>query len=351
MKKLIFIFAIILVAICLYSYKKNKGIDTSTATQPKEESTVTDEASKKDINKDDTSPDTPKDGESEEDAEDSEEEIDVRPAVDVYKTSDEALKAVRKAALNYDDVVLEQFYMLSNCSWCNKFYGELQKLMVDKSLSSEERTYYAEILSTTGKKENIEALVNATINAGDATEKDIFSEALELSNLSNESLRYLKDEYAGTTDEALREATIGAISGQGTKESIEILYDITKENGDPDGFYKDGIGLGEVVPEDSAYPLLDELTSKRDQYSHLAAKAMLNGGIEGTKRMINILGNTKNPEADIKLFDLEKAADHVLYDDETKAFLSSIENPNDAQKYFIDNVIKSSKNDDNADDE
>ena len=67
---------------------------------------------------------------------------------------------------------------------------------------------------------------------------------------------------------------------------------------------------------------------------------MLNGGIEGTKRVIDILANSKDPQGDIKGLDLEKAADHVLFDDETKAYLEGVQNPNEAQKYFIDEVIK-----------
>ncbi len=342
MKKLIFILVIIVLAICLYSYKQTKK--TNEPTSQVGESTTQEETGKEVKDAEQVDSET---GESEEE---SEEEIDVRPAVDVYKSADDALAAIKKAASKYDDVVLEQFYMLGNCSWCNKFYSDVKALMLDKSLGTNERTYYAEILSTTGKKENIQALVEATLGTSDATEKDMFSEALELSNLSNESLKYLADEYSNSTDVDLKEAIVGAISGQGTKESIEILYNLTTENGDADGFYSDGIGLGEVVPENSAYPFLEDVVTKRDKYAHLAVKALLNGGMDGTKLVMDILGNTKDSAADIKIFDLEKAADHVLYDDSTAEYLSSFQSPNEAQKYFIDRVIAASA-DDAKDDE
>lgn len=344
MKKLLILILIIAVCIALYVFFQNqKGAPTQKPTldtQTSEQNVEGTEQNTQEEATEDTEDEDEGDEDEASDALETEEPIEVRPAVDVYKSADDALQAVRKAALSYDDAVLEQFYMIGNCAWCTKFYEDVKGLMLDKSLSNDERGYYAELLSTSGKKENIESLVSAGLNANDDTEKDIFTEALELSNLSNESLNYLKEEYKNLTDDDLKEATIAAISNQGTKDAIEILYDITKSVGDAKGFYDQGIGLGEVVPEDSAFPILDEIASKRDDYSHLAIKAMLNGGIEGTKRVIDILANSKDPSADIKKLDLEKAADHVLFDDETKAYLESIQNPNEAQKFFIDETVK-----------
>ena len=338
MKKLLVLLLILVICVALYFFLQNKNIANQDNNTTKEQVTAQDSDTQD--AKDETEDENGTDESETEDVIETEEEVDVHPAVDVYKSADEALQAVRKAALSYDDAVLEQFYMIGNCAWCTKFYEDIKGLMNDKSLSNDERGYYAELLSTSGKKENIESLVGASLNAKDETEKDIFTEALELANLSNESLNYLKEEYKTLTDEDVKEATIAAISNQGTKDAIEILYDITKSLGDAKGFYDQGIGLGEVVPEDSAFPILDEIASKRDEYSHLAVKAMLNGGIEGTKRVIDILANSKDPQGDIKGLDLEKAADHVLFDDETKAYLEGIQNPNEAQKYFIDEVIR-----------
>ena len=340
MKKLLVLILIIVICVALYFFLQNKNLANQDNTTTKQQVTAQDSDSNSDTQDIEEETEDENDADEVEEIIDTEEEVDVRPAVDVYKSADEALTAVRKAALSYDDAVLEQFYMIGNCAWCTKFYEDVKGLMNDKSLSNDERGYYAELLSTTGKKENIESLVSASLNSKDETEKDIFTEALELSNLSNESLNYLKEEYKNLTDEDVKEATMAAISNQGTKDAIEILYDITKSLGDANGFYDQGIGLGEVVPEDSAFPILDEIASKRDEYSHLAIKAMLNGGIEGTKRVIDILANSKDPQGDIKGLDLEKAADHVLFDDETKAYLEGVQNPNEAQKYFIDEVIK-----------
>ncbi|MGI6681320.1 MAG: hypothetical protein ACOX3T_07565 [Bdellovibrionota bacterium] len=345
-KGTIIIISIILLIVGIYWYAKDSSKDAKPQKAASVESTQT--TTLNDAQEESAREAQEESDEDSEDITDDEGELDIRPAVDVYSSADEALKAVRKAAINYDDIVIEQFYMLGNCSWCEKFYTDITNLTLDKRISSDERTYYAEILGTSGRKENIETLVYAATNSENETEKDIFTEALELSNLSNESLNYLKEEYKNFYDEELKIATIAAISNQGTKDSIEILYEMTKESNDPKGFYDDGVGLGEVVPEDAAFPLLDEIASKRDNYSHLAIKALLNGGLEGTKRVIDILANGKNSKDDIKKLDLENAADHVLYDDETKSFLQSVQNPNEAQEFFIDEIIRvsaESKND------
>ena len=82
--------------------------------------------------------------------------------------------------------------------------------------------------------------------------------------------------YVNSNNELLQESAVAAITNQGSKLAAETLYKHTVEKGDADGYYSLGIGLGELIPDDETLPYLNELVSKRDKYSHLAVKALLN---------------------------------------------------------------------------
>jgi hypothetical protein len=126
-------------------------------------------------------------------------------------------------------------------------------------------------------------------------------------------------EHMGASNESLREASVAAITNQGSRLAAEALYKNTVDRGDPDGYYSVGIGLAELVPSEETLPYLQELALKRDQYSHLAVKSLINGGQPGLQIVFDILNNSKDSEADKRL--LQDAIDHVNYDEETEAFL------------------------------
>jgi len=92
---------------------------------------------------------------------------------------------------------------------------------------------------------------------------------------------------------------------------------------------------------------------KRDQYSHLAVKALINGGQPGLQIVFDILNNSKDGEADRKL--LQEAIDHVNYDEETEAFLKkTVETSKqgiavDFAKQILDDFNANSVEDDGVD--
>jgi len=132
-------------------------------------------------------------------------------------------------------------------------------------------------------------------------------------------------EHLDASNESLREASVAAVTNQGSRLAAEALYKNTVERGDPDGYYSVGIGLAELVPNEETLPYLQEIALNRDQYSHLAVKALINGGQPGLQIVFDILNNSKDGEADKKL--LQEAIDHVNYDEETEAFLKkTVEN-------------------------
>lgn len=247
-------------------------------------------------------------------------EFDERKASEVYHTADEALTAIKQAALEYDDLVLERFSNIGEgCAWCPDFYAAVKDMLLSPSVDSDQKSYYAEVLAVSGDINNIKTLVDATLNAPNSENAEIFAEALEISNLDEDGLLMLK-EHLNSSNPTLQEATVAAFTYQGSRLAVETLYQKTLDNGDPDGYYSLGIGLGEVIPDPESIPLLQEVMSKRDQYSHLAVKALLNGGLPGLMIVFDGLNVSSNPTFDKENL-LKDAIDHVSYDEQTENYL------------------------------
>lgn len=265
----------------------------------------------------------PQAGQGEEvDSEEEDEGYDERPANEVYANADEALKAVKEGAVEYDDIILERFTTPgADCKWCGEFYNSLRNMIVSDDSSDDEKSYYAELLAISGKPENVKALIEAIKTAGDNEKGDLYAEALELTVGGPEVLSLL-GEQLNTDNELLKESLIAAVTNQGTRQAAELLYQQTSQSTDPDGFYSLGIGLGEFVPDEEAMPYVQELVMKRDAHSHLAVKALLNAGSDGLKIVLDVLSTSKDPAADRTL--LKDAVDHVSYDEETEKLLKSV---------------------------
>lgn len=193
--------------------------------------------------------------------------------------------------------------------------------MLAGDLKADERSYYAELLAISGRAENVRTLVEAINTARNAEEANVYAEALELSAGGDDVVRLL-GEQLGASNDTLREAAVAAITNQGSRLAVETLYKNTAERGDPDGYYSAGIGLGEVVPEPEALPYLQDLAMKRDQFSHLAVKSLLNTGLDGTKIVIDVLSNSRNEEFDREM--LKGAKDHVAYDTDVVNYLKTV---------------------------
>lgn len=256
------------------------------------------------------------------------EDFDQRTAVEVYKSAEDALKAVREGSSDYDDLILDQFTEIpDNCPWCDSFFASVKDMMMAPTTDANQRSYYAELLAVSGRLDNVKTLVESIKNAPNQELADIFAEALELAVGKDDVVRYLGEQLA-TANDTLRESSVAAITNQGSRLALETLYNHTTQKGDPDGYYSMGIGIGEVVPDEDAYPYLQELVLKRDQYSHLAVKALLNSGLDGLKVVVDSLAKSKNPDSDRAL--LKDAIDHVSYDDDVIAYLRTVaDKPNE----------------------
>jgi hypothetical protein len=251
--------------------------------------------------------------------EDGEQIPDVKPAAEVFKSAEEALAAVLKAAKDYDDSVLEQFTKPGNdCTWCPEFYRSVKDMILSPDTPQDQKSYLAEIMAISGRVENVQSLVEAVKSAKSSEEGDVFSEALELSVGSDDVTKYLGDQMT-STNETLRESSVAAVTNQGSRVAAELLIKHTLERGDPDGYYSLGIGLGEFIPDEDAVPVLQDMIQKRDQYSHLAVKALINSGMDGLRNVFDELESSKDPEADRRM--LKDALDHVNFEDGLEDYL------------------------------
>jgi len=283
---------------------------------------------------------------------DGEQEVEVLPAAKVYKNADEAMAAIRKGAVDYDDSILEQFTEPGeDCTFCPELYKNIKDTITGGALPSEQISFYGELLAVSGRPDNLSALVDAIKSAPNNEVKEALAEALELTVGKDDVTTFLGTQLSDT-DTRVKEASIAAITNQGNRKAAELLYKATVEKGDPDGFYSQGTGLGELVPDDDTIPFLQELVSKHDQYSHLAVKSLLNAGLGGLRTAMDTLSLSKDPESDRNM--LSQAVDHVSYDEETEAYLTklSAESKNPVIKEFADKVLQSFKGqaeDDTAD--
>lgn len=251
---------------------------------------------------------------------DGEDIADAKPAAEAYSSADEAMAAVKNGAKEYDDVILEQFTQPGDdCTWCGEFYKQIKGALAAPETSQDQKSYFAEILAISGKTENIETLVDNIKNAKNQEEADTFAEALELT-VGKDDVTKLVGDQMSSTNETLRESSVAAVTNQGSRLAAELLTKNMYDRGDPDGYYSLGIGLGEFIPDEEAIPVLQQVIAKRDQFSHLGVKSLINGGLNGLRILFDELESSKDPENDRKL--LKDALDHVNYEDGLDEFLT-----------------------------
>jgi len=245
-----------------------------------------------------------------------------RPATEIYRSAEDALAAVKDGASRYDDVILEQFESPpAECSWCGSFYESIRSLAFSADTPSDQKSYFAELLSISARPENLEALIDGIEKAPNEESARQYAEALEMASASKDDLVELLGSRFGTQNEVLKESLVAAVTNQGTPLALETLYKYTIESKDPDGFYSKGTGLGEAVAGPESFPFLKEIAEKRDEYSHLGIKALLNSGSEGVRVVFDVLRASKNPEGDKQL--LRDALEHVNFEEETEALIKS----------------------------
>ncbi len=257
-----------------------------------------------------------------EETDDSESLPQVKPASEIYPSADAAMEAILKGSKDYDDSILEQFTLPGpDCSWCPAFYESVREKTSDPSTPQEQRAYMAEILAISGRLENVQALVDSIKSARTNEDADLYAEAVELALGNEDVVRFLGDQMVSPND-TLREASVAAITNQGTVQAVELLNNHIRERGDPDGYYASGIGPGEMILDEDSLPAVQPLINQRDSYSHLWVKSALNSGMPGLMMVFNELESSQNPEADRAL--LKDAMEHVNLEDGLQEYVDSV---------------------------
>jgi len=247
---------------------------------------------------------------------------EVKPATALYTSADEAFAAAIKGAKDFDDSILEQFTEPGpDCSWCPAFYASVQETVLNPNTPQDQKSYMAEILAISGRADNIQTLVDGIKNAPNSTEADVFAEALELTLGKDDVVKVLGDQLS-TTNDTLREASVAAITNQGTKYAAELLERHIQERNDADAYYSVGIGPGEFIPDEEALPFVQELVQRRDQYSAVWAKSLINAGLPGLQNLFDQLGNSTNYDSDKAL--VKDALAHVNFEDGIKEMTDNV---------------------------
>jgi hypothetical protein len=264
----------------------------------------------------------------------------LKSAADSYRSAEEALNALLKGAKEYDDSILEQFTQPGpDCTWCAELYSNVRAMVIDPATSPEQKSYLAEILAISGRTENVQALLDGISSASSKEEADLFAEALELT-LGGEDVTALLGQSLASQNEQLRESSVAALTNQGTRQAAEILIKEVLQRGDPDGYYSRGVGPGEFIPNEEAIPPFQELVQRRDEYSHLGVKALINSGLGGLRLVFDELENT--PNLDTARAMLKDAPAHVNYEDGLREVVDGViqRNRNPVAVQFAQDVKK-----------
>jgi hypothetical protein len=262
------------------------------------------------------------DGATGERGQEDDQEPTMRPLTEAYASADEALAAVLKGAKDYDDSILEQFTQPDeSCTWCGEFYTSVRDMINNPQTPQEQRSYLSEILAISGRTENLQSLIEAIKAAPSTQSADLYAEALELAVGKDDITQLLGDQMNATND-TLREASVAALTNQGTRLAADLLIKDLKEKGDPDTYYSQGIGPGEFIPNEEAIPAFQELVRERGVGAGVGIKALLNAGMPGVRVVFDELENSPNPEADAAL--LRGAEDHINVEPELLDYANQV---------------------------
>jgi len=234
------------------------------------------------------------------------------------KIAKEAFSLMADAASRNDQKFLNEIPKDDeNCPWCDEFYSLTRQELGNSELSSDLRSFFARALAKSGNPQNVNAvaeLMQASATQGELGTPVTYGQALEDVELEPEQV----DEISAglnSPNPYLVDMVVSILTKQGTLEAAERLYQHTTEVGDPDGYHRDGNGLGFMHPQPEAIPYLEELVRQRDQFSHLAVKALLNSGPEGIDRVVALLAESSDYQTSRRM--LLSASDHIPTDPAT----------------------------------
>jgi hypothetical protein len=240
------------------------------------------------------------------------------PKASVDTVTHQAVALLRQAAESNDKEIYKQIGALpKGCRGCAEFFEQTRGILADKGLPYDQRLFFAGALAASGAPSNQSFLLGEIRKAAnDPAGADVSAAALarqlerqqQGGPISDEVIDELSNDLS-EENPYLRDAALSILTRQGSLQAAQSLYSYTIENQDRDGFYRQGMGLGHITPSQEAFPFLRDLVRRRDQYSHLAVKALLNAGQDGISEVISLLSEVEGAKPDKGL--LQNAVDHV----------------------------------------
>ncbi len=233
--------------------------------------------------------------------------------------------AKRAAILNDKAAFAEMSKVNPKCSWCNDYYRKIGDRLDNPDLSTDEKAFLSRLLTSSGRPDSIQRVVDHMQEAIAAPEKgdspSIYGKALEQgAPLQPDILDEIGQDLA-SENPYVREAIVSILTRQGTLAATERLYQHTVDMKDPAGYYRSGIGIGQMTPKQEALGYLETLASQNDQYSPLAVKALLNYGPTGIDKVVALLNKVDDPTARTLL---RNATSHLTADQATVDYLKKV---------------------------
>ncbi|MCB0310580.1 MAG: hypothetical protein KDD42_05065 [Bdellovibrionales bacterium] len=184
----------------------------------------------------------------------------------------------------------------ADCEWCGEFYSKVEEKASSPKLSRDEKGFFAKALAQSGRPESVSKVIEMAQTA-DPQDTTLYTRPLKDAPLTPELIEEIDqtlDDENVQKNGPLSEALVSALTRDGSLFSIQTLYNNAIETENPDGYYRIGIGLGELTPDSdpNALAFLADAAAKGDEYSHLALKALINQGKQGLEMALDVLENT-----------------------------------------------------------
>jgi hypothetical protein len=216
-------------------------------------------------------------------------------AARIYSTAEQALPFVEEfLSTGLTETLAEFTGIQGDCSWCAELFQQLGDMIADTSTPEEERFRAAMLLSGTARVEAAEVLIEKAEQDPTFGVRTVLFESLARVPPTPEIIALYNQKLQDNDAEKIREALVAALGFGRSLEAAQALYrDITLHN-DTDGFARDRIGLAYFNADASALPYIRSLVDKRDEFSALAFRSLLNSGEQGMQIALEILEANPN---------------------------------------------------------
>jgi hypothetical protein len=216
-------------------------------------------------------------------------------AARIYSTAEQALPFVEEfLSTGLTETLAEFTGIQGDCSWCAELFQQLGDMIADTSTPEEERFRAAMLLSGTARVEAAEVLIEKAEQDPTFGVRTVLFESLARVPPTPEIIALYNQKLQDNDAEKIREALVAALGFGRSLEAAQALYrDITLHN-DTDGFARDRIGLAYFNADANALPYIRSLVEKRDEFSPLAFRSLLNSGEEGLRTALDVLASEPN---------------------------------------------------------